>query len=584
MPASDEDASGQDGGLGDQLLKLIPPVRKADSKPRQTARSALAQLLRLGAEESLGQLMLVAVLSALCGTGVLFLLNAEAKEIEQHHYSTLTAVLFIGLLVLYRGAQSRLIRTAAGAIEAALDHKRQRVVADVLQLSLRDIELIEGSKLRDGIAAHYRSLSQTLVPLIAGAEALLLLVFMFAYVLSLSIFAGVLTLVVVGVTVAGYLNRNKQMEAEMRAASAADARFLGLSDAIVGGAKELQLSLGLRIGLQEAMQASSAALAKGRSATAAHFADLIATGTTISYMMAGAVVFVMPLVVGQGDEDISRIVVAVIFLLGPIGSVVQTAQQFTTAQYALSAINAFEADVADRKAKSAELSECGAEPEVGAHPTFTFEDIAMDRLRYVHVGQKSFAIEDVNLSLRKGEIVFLTGGNGSGKTTLLRVLTGLYPRTDGALRLNDQAVSMMPPQAYRELFAGVFADFHLFDQPFGLDEAGIFAFDRWLVELGIRDKLGADVTQIAADQLSTGQRKRVALALALAQARPILVLDEWAADQDPETRRRFYEEILPALRAEGRTIFAITHDEKYFQMCDRRMHMVEGRLIQWGPQ
>jgi len=584
MPASDEDASGQDGGLGDQLLKLIPPVRKADSKPRQTARSALAQLLRLGAEESLGQLMLVAVLSALCGTGVLFLLNAEAKEIEQHHYSTLTAVLFIGLLVLYRGAQSRLIRTAAGAIEAALDHKRQRVVADVLQLSLRDIELIEGSKLRDGIAAHYRSLSQTLVPLIAGAEALLLLVFMFAYVLSLSIFAGVLTLVVVGVTVAGYLNRNKQMEAEMRAASAADARFLGLSDAIVGGAKELQLSLGLRIGLQEAMQASSAALAKGRSATAAHFADLIATGTTISYMIAGAVVFVMPLVVGQGDEDISRIVVAVIFLLGPIGSVVQTAQQFTTAQYALSAINAFEADVADRKAKSAELSECGAEPEVGAHPTFTFEDIAMDRLRYVHVGQKSFAIEDVNLSLRKGEIVFLTGGNGSGKTTLLRVLTGLYPRTDGALRLNDQAVSMMPPQAYRELFAGVFADFHLFDQPFGLDEAGIFAFDRWLVELGIRDKLGADVTQIAADQLSTGQRKRVALALALAQARPILVLDEWAADQDPETRRRFYEEILPALRAEGRTIFAITHDEKYFQMCDRRMHMVEGRLIQWGPQ
>lgn len=584
MPASDEDASGQDGGLGDQLLKLIPPVRKADSKPRQTARSALAQLLRLGAEESLGQLMLVAVLSALCGTGVLFLLNAEAKEIEQHHYSTLTAVLFIGLLVLYRGAQSRLIRTAAGAIEAALDHKRQRVVADVLQLSLRDIELIEGSKLRDGIAAHYRSLSQTLVPLIAGAEALLLLVFMFAYVLSLSIFAGVLTLVVVGVTVAGYLNRNKQMEAEMRAASAAEARFRGLSDAIVGGAKELQLSLGLRIGLQEAMQASSAALAKGRSATAAHFADLIATGTTISYMMAGAVVFVMPLVVGQGDEDISRIVVAVIFLLGPIGSVVQTAQQFTTAQYALSAINAFEADVADRKAKSAELSECGAEPEVGAHPTFTFEDIAMDRLRYVHVGQKSFAIEDVNLSLRKGEIVFLTGGNGSGKTTLLRVLTGLYPRTDGALRLNDQAVSMMPPQAYRELFAGVFADFHLFDQPFGLDEAGIFAFDRWLVELGIRDKLGADVTQIAADQLSTGQRKRVALALALAQARPILVLDEWAADQDPETRRRFYEEILPALRAEGRTIFAITHDEKYFQMCDRRMHMVEGRLIQWGPQ
>jgi putative ATP-binding cassette transporter len=126
----------------------------------------------------------------------------------------------------------------------------------------------------------------------------------------------------------------------------------------------------------------------------------------------------------------------------------------------------------------------------------------------------------------------------------------------------------------------VFADFHLFDRPFGLDTDELSVFAVWLERLGIRDKLGDDLSVLDAKALSTGQRKRVALALALAEARPILVLDEWAADQDPETRQRFYEEILPALRAEGRTIFAITHDEKYFHLCDRRLHMAEGRLVQ----
>jgi len=598
MSISDEDASGgRAGGLGDRLLKLIPAPRSKDRKPRNSERGvfrAFCQLLRMGRSDSLGQLGLLAVLAALCGTGVLYLLNAEATEIDQHSYSTLMAVLFVILLVIYRISQNHLIGTAARAIEIALDHKRQRVVANVLQLSLRDIELIEEPQLRDGIAGHYASLSQTLVPIITGVESLILFAFMFAYLLSVSIFAGVLTLGVIGATVVGYLNRNKQMEAAVVAASAADARFRALTDAIAGGAKELQLSLSRRNGLEAAMRVSSAALAKGRSQSAAYFANLIASGTSISYLLAGAVVFVMPLLSDQDDGNISRVVVAVIFLLGPMGSVVQSVMQLATAQYALSAINTFDADVAARKANSADLSQTGLSqtglsqtglsPEAEDAAPVVFDAITLEGVRYVHTGNQGFAIEDISLTLQKGEIVFLTGGNGSGKTTLLRVLTGLYPRTSGTLGLNGQAMPVMPRQGYRELFAGVFADFHLFDRPFGLDAAGLSVFAAWLEQLGIRDKLGADLTELAGDQLSTGQRKRVVLALALAEARPILVLDEWAADQDPETRQRFYEEILPALRAEGRTIFAITHDEQYFHLCDRRLHMVEGRLIPGGPQ
>jgi putative ATP-binding cassette transporter len=80
------------------------------------------------------------------------------------------------------------------------------------------------------------------------------------------------------------------------------------------------------------------------------------------------------------------------------------------------------------------------------------------------------------------------------------------------------------------------------------------------------------------EAFSTGQRKRLALSLALAEARPILVLDEWAADQDPGYRELFYRSILPRIKATGKAIIAVTHDERYFDLADRRYHMEDGRL------
>ena len=77
---------------------------------------------------------------------------------------------------------------------------------------------------------------------------------------------------------------------------------------------------------------------------------------------------------------------------------------------------------------------------------------------------------------------------------------------------------------------------------------------------------------------SGGQRQRLAIARAVLRNAPILVLDEWAADQDPQFRRKFYREILPELKRRGLTIVAVTHDDHYFDAAERRLHMEEGRL------
>jgi len=78
--------------------------------------------------------------------------------------------------------------------------------------------------------------------------------------------------------------------------------------------------------------------------------------------------------------------------------------------------------------------------------------------------------------------------------------------------------------------------------------------------------------------LSAGQRRRLALALALLQDRPILVLDEVAADFDPGFRRHFYQDMLPALKQAGKTIIAASHDERYFHVADRILRLEDGRI------
>ena len=70
----------------------------------------------------------------------------------------------------------------------------------------------------------------------------------------------------------------------------------------------------------------------------------------------------------------------------------------------------------------------------------------------------------------------------------------------------------------------------------------------------------------------------LALALALAENRPILLLDEWAADQDPATREEFYRTMLPRIKKEGKSVILVSHDERYFDCADARYHMEDGLM------
>ncbi len=199
---------------------------------------------------------------------------------------------------------------------------------------------------------------------------------------------------------------------------------------------------------------------------------------------------------------------------------------------------------------------------------------------YPEQGGRTFRLHPVNLTLHRGECVFLVGGNGSGKSTLSMLLCGLYPPSSGQIWLDNIPITEPRLDRYRQLFASVFTEFYLFDRLLDGhgDDAEAEQIDTWLARLQLSDKVRIQAGQILNPQLSQGQRKRLGLMLAALENRSLLILDEWAADQDPHFRRLFYEQLLPLLRAEGATIFAISHDDQYFHHADRILEMRDGHL------
>ena len=102
---------------------------------------------------------------------------------------------------------------------------------------------------------------------------------------------------------------------------------------------------------------------------------------------------------------------------------------------------------------------------------------------------------------------------------------------------------------------------------------------RFLHLLQLEKKVKIEDGKFSTTNLSQGQRKRLALLVALLEHRPFYLFDEWAADQDPEFKKVFYNEIIPMLKKENKIVFVISHDDAYFHLADHTLKLDYGKLI-----
>ena len=173
----------------------------------------------------------------------------------------------------------------------------------------------------------------------------------------------------------------------------------------------------------------------------------------------------------------------------------------------------------------------------------------------------------------------LLGPNGSGKSTLLKMITGLYPLDKGTLMIGGVPVSPGNRQTAREHYSSIFSDFHLFDYLYGMRDIKPLEVNTLLRTMKLEFKTVFGEGAFSRIDLSTGQRKRLALIVSLLEDRPIYIFDEVAADQDPQFRAFFYNDILGELRKRNKIILVASHDAEYFDTADKVYRLDYGRIV-----
>lgn len=297
--------------------------------------------------------------------------------------------------------------------------------------------------------------------------------------------------------------------------------------------------------------------------------------TTFAFFPVGAVLFILPKFVSIGTEQVIKLIAVTLFSLSPLMGFVFFIPLAAKAYSTIGQLEDFE-QYLDSIHDSDEVEH--------PHPP-AFENIEIQEATFSYEpqgGQQPFTIQMDDFFLRRGELVILTGGNGSGKSTFMRVLAGLYPLTSGRLLLNGEDVNSMGLGHYRNLFSTVFTDFHLFEVLYGLERVGTQQVRELLESMRLASKVTLEGRRFSTIDLSSGQRKRLALVCAVLEGRNIFLFDEVAADFDAGFREFFYRVFLRELKARGKTVLAISHDDRYFDVADRVLTMRYGSFAPNG--
>lgn len=290
------------------------------------------------------------------------------------------------------------------------------------------------------------------------------------------------------------------------------------------------------------------------------------------YFVIATILFLLPEWGLLNRSDVIAYVVVMLFISGPINNLINLQQMYTRFIVANKRIKSFMKDFEVEDSNNTVLKS----QVINDFTSIEYKDVCFSYNE--EQPDSSFALGPINLELKKGETVFIVGGNGSGKSTFINTLTGLYAPTKGQILLDGEEEDIT--EQIQSLTAAVFTDNHIFSKNYEEYELeNNIEYKEYLKLMELEEVVGNDKDSSVRRKFSKGQSKRMSLIFALLEDKPILILDEWAADQDPYFRKFFYEELIPKFKQEGKTIIAVTHDDAYFHQADRILKFDYGQIV-----
>jgi putative ATP-binding cassette transporter len=519
----------------------------------------------------------VGVLSGVLSAGVLALINYVLHHPSDHSSQVMLGfiVLVAGKILSNLGSQLLLVRFSqdtildlslslcAKIVRAPLRRSEQRGAANTLVILTDDVSWVTWA-------------IQCFPSLIMNAAMVLGCGVYLAW-LSWGIFLGVVGVTVVGAL--GYRWLHTSARSVISEAREARSKLFQHFRSLTDGLKELLMHQARRQEFVDQEVRGAAELYRKANIEATRRQALSEVWTQLSfYSLIGFIVFLFPSVVAVSPEALTGYIVAVLYMMGPIWSVIGSMPTIERGQVALENIERLgvSLDVSPKEAQTIEV----ARVEAGGLPLVQWTDVVFSYGEEKGV-EMPFSLGPISLDLYPGELVFVIGGNGSGKTTFVKVLSGLYQPSQGHVTLDGTMIADANREWYREHFSVVFSDFHLFNKLLGQSNSHTESLaPQYLRLLHMDQKVTVRERAFSTLDLSQGQRKRLALVTAYLEDRPIYVFDEWAADQDPQYKEIFYKTLLPDLRERGKLVIVITHDDRYFHLGNQVIKLEDGKVVE----
>ncbi len=522
--------------------------------------------------------ILAGIISGVSSTGMLAVINASLRGNGPSAGKLIWAFVALCLLLpLARfTSESLLIRLG----QDALLELRMRLCRQILATPLRRLEEFGAPRLMSSLTDDVPTITNALltIPLICINVAVVIGGLIYLGWLSSWVLLLVLAFMAVGIATyqLAVIKAIRFFNAAREHTDALFQHFRALTD----GTKELKLHRRRREVFAEDVLKTSATSFRRESVKAATiYSGASSWGQALGFVVVGLLVFALPAWYAFDLQVMTGYVLVLLFVITPLQVVMTTLPNLSRANIAVRRVEEL----------GLSLTKYATEERTSPHNDLpvTWESLELREVMHNYPSEEKdegFMLGPIDLTLRPGELVFFIGGNGSGKTTLAKLLIGLYAPEAGEIRLDGKPITEENRDHYRQMFTAVFSDFYLFDSLLGiesqqLDEHAL----EYLKQLQLTQKVEVKEGVLSTTNLSQGQRKRLALLTAYLEDRPIYLFDEWAADQDPLFKQVFYYELLPELKAQGKTVLVISHDDRFYEVGDRIIKLDYGKIVHDQP-
>lgn len=538
----------------------------------------LLEFLDQESDHPRSRLLVFSLIAGMANGALLAVINHGAGMVSEFSSTGSVQAYYLAIfgvvLALFTYTKKYTLDSAVVLVEEVLLKVRQRISDKLRHTELEFIERQGHAHIYNCLFQDTLQISQSSAMVFSSIQAAIMLVFSMLYIAWLTPEGFVLTVTAIALGAWVFLLKRAVIIRDINEANRHEARFFDALEHTLDGFKEVKINRAKSqdLYLHQARIACDVKVLKSRTGINSVFVTMFSE--VFFYILIAVVLFVWPYFATPDPGIIIKLTACILFIIGPLDQLFGSLPLFVKADAAVGNLRRLEQQVDDatRGVQTAQASSS----QLPVFEQLEFRDV---RFEYQNLDDKQkFRVGPINFKLRAGEIVFIVGGNGSGKSTLLKLLTGLYYPTEGRIEVNGESLDRDLYPDYREFFGIVFTDFHLFDRFYGAVDIDEQRVRKMIKDMGLSDKTRFRDGAFTNISLSTGQRKRLALINAMADERQIYVFDELAADQDPEFRRHLYEELLPDLRRLGKTIIAVTHDDRYFSAADRVVKMEEGHM------